>query len=43
MCVTNVTPTRREVESLGYKIKIISGRPFDEANPVLDTDFVNWK
>jgi len=40
MCVTNVTPTRREVESWATKLRLISGRPFDEANPVLDTDLV---
>jgi len=40
MCITNVTPTRREVESWATKLRLISGRPFDEANPVLDADLV---
>ncbi|BFI73089.1 flagella-related ATPase FlaI [Nanoarchaeota archaeon] len=43
MCVTNVTPTRREIESWATKLRLISGRPFDEANPVLDTDLLIGK
>jgi len=38
MCITNVIPNRKEVESWATKLRLISGRPFDEANPVLDTD-----
>ncbi|BBL45664.1 flagella-related ATPase FlaI [Nanobdella aerobiophila] len=38
MCITNVIPTRKEIESWATKLRLISGRPFDEANPVLDTD-----
>ena len=37
-CYTNVYPTRLEVESWATKLRLISGRPFDEANPILDTE-----
>ncbi len=36
-CVTNITITPREAESWATKLRMISGRPLDEANPVLDT------
>ena len=38
LCITNVIPTKRELESWATKLRLISGRPFDEANPVLDTE-----
>jgi type IV secretory pathway ATPase VirB11/archaellum biosynthesis ATPase len=38
LCVTNVIPTKRELDSWATKLRLISGRPFDEANPVLDTE-----
>jgi len=38
LCITNVIPTRRELESWATKLRLISGRPFDESNPVLDTE-----
>jgi len=38
LCVTNVIPTKRELESWAAKLRLISGRPFDEANPVIDTE-----
>ncbi|MDP3990393.1 MAG: ATPase, T2SS/T4P/T4SS family [archaeon] len=37
-CYTNVFPTRLEVESWATKLRLISGRPLDEANPILDTE-----
>ena len=37
-CYTNVYPTRLEVESWATKLRLISGRPLDEANPILDTE-----
>ncbi len=37
-CYTNIYPTRLEVESWATKLRLISGRPFDEANPILDTE-----
>jgi len=37
-CYTNVYPTRAEVDSWATKLRLISGRPLDEANPILDTE-----
>ena len=37
-CVTNVIPTPQEAESWASKLRMISGRPLDEANPILDTE-----
>jgi type IV secretory pathway ATPase VirB11/archaellum biosynthesis ATPase len=37
-CKTNLIPTREEAESYATRFRIKSGRPLDEANPVLDTD-----
>ncbi len=37
-CRTNITPLPKEAESWATKLRLISGRPFDEANPVLDTN-----
>lgn len=37
-CRTNITPLQKEGESWATKLRLISGRPLDEANPVLDTD-----
>ena len=36
-CITNITLTTKEVEAWATKLRLISGRPLDEANPVLDT------
>ena len=35
-CKTNIIPTQSEGESWATKLRMISGRPLDEANPVLD-------
>jgi len=37
-CITNVIPSREDSDSWAAKFRMISGRPLDEANPVLDTD-----
>jgi len=37
-CRTNITPMPNEGESWATKLRLISGRPLDESNPVLDTD-----
>ena len=37
-CTTNIIPTRTEAESWASKLRLISGRPLDEANPILDTE-----
>ena len=39
-CRTNIVPAHREAESWATKLRLISGRPFDEANPVLDTELL---
>ena len=36
-CDTNIVPTSSEAESWASKLRMISGRPLDEANPLLDT------
>ena len=37
-CTTNIVPTSSEAESWASKLRMISGRPLDEANPILDTE-----
>ena len=39
-CYTNIYPTHLEVESWATKLRLISGRPLDEANPILDTELI---
>ncbi|MDP6641916.1 MAG: type II/IV secretion system ATPase subunit [Candidatus Nanoarchaeia archaeon] len=39
-CVTNLIPTREDAESWASKFRILSGRPLDEANPILDTELI---
>jgi len=39
-CVTNITPSATDGESWATKFRIISGRPLDEANPILDTELI---
>jgi type IV secretory pathway ATPase VirB11/archaellum biosynthesis ATPase len=39
-CTTNILPTQTESESWASKLRLISGRPLDEANPILDTELV---
>ena len=37
-CETNLIPTVADGERLATRFKLLSGRPLDEANPVLDTE-----
>ncbi|MEM5782837.1 MAG: type II/IV secretion system ATPase subunit [Candidatus Aenigmatarchaeota archaeon] len=37
-CETNLIPTKDDGERWATRFKLISGRPLDEANPVLDTE-----
>jgi type IV secretory pathway ATPase VirB11/archaellum biosynthesis ATPase len=37
-CKTNIIPTIPESESWASKLRLVSGRPLDEANPILDTE-----
>lgn len=37
-CETNIIPNKREADSWASRFRLISGRPLDEANPVLDTE-----
>jgi len=39
-CETNLVPTREDGDRLATRFKLISGRPLDEANPVLDTEVI---
>lgn len=36
-CSTNILPSQEDVESWAAKFRMTSGRPLDEANPILDT------
>ena len=37
-CVTNIIPSSEDAQSWASKFRMLSGRPLDEANPVLDTE-----
>ena len=37
-CETNLIPTAADGDRLATRFKLLSGRPLDEANPVLDTE-----
>lgn len=39
-CVTNIMPTITEGDSWASKLRLMSGRPLDEANPILDTELI---
>jgi type IV secretory pathway ATPase VirB11/archaellum biosynthesis ATPase len=36
-CLTNIMPSQSDADSWAAKFRLISGRPLDEANPILDT------
>jgi type IV secretory pathway ATPase VirB11/archaellum biosynthesis ATPase len=36
-CITNILPSQEDADSWATKFRMISGRPLDEANPILDT------
>lgn len=42
-CVTNILPSYEDADSWAAKLRLQSGRPLDEANPVLDTDLLFGK
>jgi archaeal flagellar protein FlaI len=39
-CVTNIIPSYEDADSWAAKLRLQSGRPLDEANPILDTELV---
>ncbi|HZX44164.1 MAG TPA: ATPase, T2SS/T4P/T4SS family [Candidatus Nanoarchaeia archaeon] len=39
-CRTNIIPTVTEADSWASKLRMISGRPLDEANPILDAELI---
>ncbi|HLF54004.1 MAG TPA: ATPase, T2SS/T4P/T4SS family, partial [Candidatus Nanoarchaeia archaeon] len=39
-CSTNIMPSYEDADSWAAKLRLQSGRPLDEANPILDTDLV---
>jgi len=39
-CSTNIMPSQEDADSWAAKFRMLSGRPLDEANPVLDTDLL---
>ncbi len=39
-CETNLVPTKTDGDRWATRFKLLSGRPLDEANPVLDTEIV---
>ncbi|MFH1450798.1 MAG: ATPase, T2SS/T4P/T4SS family, partial [archaeon] len=39
-CVTNIIPTKEDAEAMASRFRLQSGRPLDEAEPVLDTSTV---
>ncbi len=39
-CVTNIWPSQEDAEGWAAKLRMLSGRPLDEANPVLDTELL---
>ena len=36
-CLSNILPSQEDIDSWAAKFRLISGRPLDEANPILDT------
>ena len=39
-CETNLIPTKEDAEGWATRFRMLSGRPLDEANPVLDTELL---
>jgi len=39
-CTTNIIPSQEDADSWAAKFRMLSGRPLDEANPILDTDLI---
>jgi len=42
-CITNIIPSHEDASSWAAKFRMISGRPLDEANPMLDTELLLGK
>ncbi|MEK6820364.1 MAG: ATPase, T2SS/T4P/T4SS family, partial [Nanoarchaeota archaeon] len=42
-CITNIIPSQEDADSWAAKFRMLSGRPLDEANPILDTDLLLGK
>lgn len=42
-CSTNILPSYEDADSWAAKLRLQSGRPLDEANPILDTDLFYGK
>ncbi len=42
-CITNIVPSVEDANSWAAKFRMLSGRPLDEANPILDTDLLLGK
>ena len=42
-CYTNIIPSQEDAESWASKFRMVSGRPLDESNPILDTDLTLGK
>ncbi len=42
-CLTNIIPSQEDADSWAAKFRMLSGRPLDEANPILDTDLLLGK
>ncbi|MCX8158938.1 MAG: type II/IV secretion system ATPase subunit [Candidatus Pacearchaeota archaeon] len=42
-CITNIIPSYEDADSWAAKLRLQSGRPLDEANPILDSDLVFGK
>ncbi|MBI2143849.1 type II/IV secretion system ATPase subunit [Candidatus Woesearchaeota archaeon] len=39
-CMTNIIPTVNDADSWATKLRLMSGRPLDEANPIMDTELI---
>jgi len=39
-CVANIVPSKADYDGWATKFRLLSGRPLDEANPILDTELV---
>lgn len=39
-CESNIIPSIEDAESWATRLRLLSGRPLDEANPVLDTELI---
>ncbi len=42
-CVTNIMPSHEDADSWAGKFRLLSGRPLDDANPILDTELLIGK